>query len=86
MSAEVPPSIVPVRSLDALRRGDAGYAGGKGANLGELMSPGVPVPPGFVVGAPAMTCHAAMWPTARATSAPASSAASRVASASSQKT
>ncbi len=53
MSAEVPPSIVPVRSLDALRRGDAGYAGRKGANLGELMSAGVPVPPGFVVGAPA---------------------------------
>jgi pyruvate,water dikinase len=29
------------------------YAGGKGANLGELTSAGLPVPDGFVVGAPA---------------------------------
>jgi pyruvate,water dikinase len=35
-----------------LRKGDVDYAGGKGANLGELTSAGVPVPPGFVVGAP----------------------------------
>ena len=53
MSTEVPTSIVRVRSLDSLRGSDAGYAGGKGANLGELMSAGVPVPPGFVIGAPA---------------------------------
>ena len=53
MSTEVPTSIVPVRSLDSLRGSDAGYAGGKGANLGELMNAGVPVPPGFVIGAPA---------------------------------
>src|SRR5450755_3873954 len=53
MSTEVPTSIVRVRSLDSLRGSDAGYAGSKGANLGELMSAGVPVPPGFVIGAPA---------------------------------
>ncbi len=38
-----------VRRLDELRLGDAGLAGGKGANLGELIGAGVPVPPGFVV-------------------------------------
>lgn len=32
-----------------LRRCDTGQAGGKGANLGELTSAGLPVPPGFVV-------------------------------------
>lgn len=36
-----------------LSRADVDYAGGKGANLGELTNAGVPVPPGFVVGAPA---------------------------------
>ena len=36
-----------------LTRADIPYAGGKGANLGELTSAGLPVPPGFVVGAPA---------------------------------
>ncbi len=36
-----------------LRREDVDYAGGKGANLGELTSAGLPVPDGFVVGAPA---------------------------------
>jgi pyruvate, water dikinase len=37
----------------SLRRGDVAFAGGKGANLGELTAAGLPVPPGFVVGAPA---------------------------------
>ena len=32
-----------------LRAGDTATAGGKGANLGELTSAGLPVPPGFVV-------------------------------------
>ena len=41
-----------VRLLE-LRREDVDYAGGKGANLGELTSAGLPVPDGFVVGAPA---------------------------------
>jgi pyruvate,water dikinase len=42
-----------VRDFDRLSRGDVDYAGGKGANLGELTAAGFPVPPGFVVGAPA---------------------------------
>jgi pyruvate,water dikinase len=43
----------PLRPFTDLSRGDVEYAGGKGANLGELTGAGVPVPPGFVVGAPA---------------------------------
>jgi len=35
--------------LDELGRGDLATAGGKGANLGELIRAGMPVPPGFVV-------------------------------------
>ncbi len=35
--------------IDQLRASDTELAGGKGANLGELVSIGVPVPPGFVV-------------------------------------
>lgn len=42
-----------VRPFSGLRRHDVAYAGGKGANLGELTSAGLPVPDGFVVGAPA---------------------------------
>ncbi|WP_217914185.1 phosphoenolpyruvate synthase [Miltoncostaea marina] len=42
-----------IRDIAALRRGDVAFAGGKGANLGELVAAGVPVPEGFVVGAPA---------------------------------
>ena len=38
-----------VVGLEALRRDDAGRAGGKGANLGELLAAGFPVPPGFCV-------------------------------------
>jgi pyruvate,water dikinase len=41
-----------VRSFERLSRADVDYAGGKGANLGELTAAGLPVPPGFVVGAP----------------------------------
>jgi pyruvate,water dikinase len=36
-----------------LRRTDVALAGGKGANLGEMVQADLPVPPGFVVGAPA---------------------------------
>jgi len=43
----------PVRAFGDLGREDVAYAGGKGANLGELTSAGLPVPDGFVVGAPA---------------------------------
>ncbi|MGD9997032.1 MAG: phosphoenolpyruvate synthase [Ilumatobacteraceae bacterium] len=35
--------------FDALGRADIPAAGGKGANLGELVSAGMPVPPGFVI-------------------------------------
>ena len=38
-----------VRWLDDLGRSDVDEAGGKGANLGELVRAGLPVPPGFVV-------------------------------------
>lgn len=42
-----------VRGFDRLDRGQVPFAGGKGANLGELTAAGLPVPPGFVIGAPA---------------------------------
>ncbi len=48
-----PDAASAVRDLSALRRSDIAFAGGKGANLGELTGAGMPVPPGFVVGAPA---------------------------------
>jgi pyruvate,water dikinase len=42
-----------VRGFGELSRADVDFAGGKGANLGELTAAGMPVPAGFVVGAPA---------------------------------
>jgi pyruvate,water dikinase len=48
-----PAGLEPVQPFDALSKADVEYAGGKGANLGELTQAGFPVPPGFVVGAPA---------------------------------
>jgi pyruvate,water dikinase len=42
-----------VRSFADLSHQDVAFAGGKGANLGELTAAGLPVPPGFVDGAPA---------------------------------
>ena len=42
-----------VRPFADLSRADVPFAGGKGANLGELTRAGLPVPDGFVVGAPA---------------------------------
>jgi pyruvate, water dikinase len=39
--------------FDRLGRDDVAVAGGKGANLGELAGAGLPVPPGFVLTAPA---------------------------------
>ncbi len=36
-------------TLDEVNAGSLGLVGGKGANLGELVSAGVPVPPAFVV-------------------------------------
>src|ERR1700685_3468986 len=48
-----PPDIVPVGSLSDLSTADVPYAGGRGANLGQLTRLGLPVPAGYVVGAPA---------------------------------
>jgi pyruvate,water dikinase len=48
-----------VRTFAHLGRDDVDYAGGKGANLGELTSAGLPVPDGFVVGAPAYAAFCA---------------------------
>ena len=42
-----------IRSFQELGRADVEFAGGKGANLGELTRAGFSVPPGFVIGAPA---------------------------------
>jgi phosphoenolpyruvate synthase/pyruvate phosphate dikinase len=41
------------KSFHELRRSNIALAGGKGANLSEMVHAGLPVPPGFVVGAPA---------------------------------
>ena len=46
-------AVEAVRRFSDLSRRDVEFAGGKGANLGELTAAGLPVPPGFVVGAPA---------------------------------
>lgn len=50
------PSTTPDRAairFSELGKHDVEVAGGKGANLGELTRAGLPVPPGFVVSAPA---------------------------------
>ena len=48
----MPVSTALLRRFEDLSRDDVDYAGGKGANLGEMTAAGLPVPPGFVVGAP----------------------------------
>jgi Pyruvate phosphate dikinase, AMP/ATP-binding domain len=55
------PAVHAVRRFVDLRKQDVDFAGGKGANLGELTRAGLPVPPGFVIGAPAYSafCEAA---------------------------
>lgn len=40
-------------AFNELRHEDIPLAGGKGANLGEMVQAGLPVPPGFVITAPA---------------------------------
>ena len=47
-----PPAEGAVHVFSQLGRGDLDFAGGKGANLGELTAAALPVPPGFVIGAP----------------------------------
>ena len=51
--AAAPTVLDPVRTFAELSTADIDYAGGKGANLGQLTAAGFPVPPGFVIGAPA---------------------------------
>ena len=48
-----PSDLTPIRPFSDLSTADVAYAGGKGANLGQLTRAGLPVPQGFVVGAPA---------------------------------
>jgi pyruvate,water dikinase len=48
-----PHTHIAIRDFTELGREDVPFAGGKGANLGELTRAGFPVPPGFVIGAPA---------------------------------
>jgi pyruvate,water dikinase len=52
-----PQDIVPIRTFAQLSVADIDYAGGKGANLGQLTRVGLPVPPGFVIGAPAYVAY-----------------------------
>jgi pyruvate, water dikinase len=51
--------VALIRPFATLGRDDVAYAGGKGANLGELTSAGLPVPDGFVIGAPAYAAFCA---------------------------
>lgn len=44
-----------VKPLCDIRATDAAFSGGKGANLGELLAAGLPVPDAFVIGVPAHT-------------------------------
>jgi len=52
-----PPDLTPTKPFSELSSADVAYAGGKGANLGQLTRAGLPVPPGFVVGAPAYAAY-----------------------------
>jgi phosphohistidine swiveling domain-containing protein len=53
--------MTSVVSLDQITRDSITVAGGKGANLGELIQQGFPVPPGFVVTAAAYCDFVAGW-------------------------
>lgn len=46
-------SMPLVKPLADIRATEVGFGGGKGANLGELLAAGFPVPEGFVIGVPA---------------------------------
>jgi pyruvate,water dikinase len=50
-NADAPPSNprTLVQPLTAIRHADVSTVGGKGANLGEMIAAGFPVPPGFVL-------------------------------------
>jgi pyruvate,water dikinase len=47
-----------IRQLTDVARGDLAVVGGKGANLGELVRAGLPVPPGFVLTTDAYRAYA----------------------------
>lgn len=60
LTESVTPAVLQaVRPFRELGVQDVAYAGGKGANLGELTRAGLPVPDGFVVGAPAYAAFCA---------------------------
>jgi pyruvate, water dikinase len=46
-------AVEAIRWFEETSLTDVGLVGGKGANLGELTTAGLPVPPGFVVTAAA---------------------------------
>ena len=48
--AKLLPEVVEFKEVD---KEDVGLVGGKGANLGEMTQAGFPIPPGFIVTAPA---------------------------------
>lgn len=48
--SQILPEVVEFKAVD---KDDIGLVGGKGANLGELIQAGFPIPPGFIVTAPA---------------------------------
>ena len=52
-------SVSFIRPLDELRRSDAATFGGKSASLGELLSAGLSVPPGFAISADAFSASTA---------------------------
>lgn len=56
-----------VIGLNSISRDQVHVAGGKGANLGELIQQGFPVPPGFVVTAEAYREHVKDWDLANQT-------------------
>ena len=51
---------VEVLRLEDIRRGDIAIAGGKGANLGELIGKGFPVPPANIATLPRSICRIAL--------------------------
>jgi phosphohistidine swiveling domain-containing protein len=50
-----------IRQLNEISSGDVHLAGGKGANLGEMMKLGLPVPPGFCLTVDAYDAHVRAW-------------------------
>lgn len=51
--SELPTQDSQILWFDTLSKASSPVAGGKGANLGEMTRAGLPVPPGFVISAPA---------------------------------